>query len=188
MSKLNISNGHSAVGRYLVILSRVGCQLWWRVSGPAPAAGKVLSSPAQQQLTVGWSQALLAAATSPMPPTSICTHLCSLYLTIAVFCSLCLPATEFPYQELTPKCLGHGKKFAWKPSNDITIIEHIVQIWHRFLFRRFLFNGQEEKEKISQIFRIMVHPILISVQTTVEFKLKCWIETQMYLLFLSIPS
>ena len=127
MSELNISAGHSAVGRYLVILSRVGCQLWWRVSGPAPA-GKVLSSPAQQQLTVGWSQPLAAAATSPMPPTSICTHLCSLYLTIAAFCSLCLPATEFPYQELTPKCLGHGKKFAWKPSNDITIIEHIVQI------------------------------------------------------------
>ena len=128
MSKLSISTGHSAVGM-IVILSRVGCQLWWRVSGPAPAAaGKVLSSPAQQQLTDGWSRALAAAATSPMPPTSICTQLCSLYLTIAAFCSLCLPATEFPYQELTPKCLGHGKKFAWKPSNDITIIEHIVQI------------------------------------------------------------
>ena len=42
--------------------------------------GVVQPSPAQQ-LTDGWSQAL-AAATSPMPPTSICTQLCSLYLTI----------------------------------------------------------------------------------------------------------
>ena len=146
MSKLSISTGHSAVGVWL-----------WSCQGLGVSSGGAYLDQHQHQQgrccpAQHSSNSLLggvrrcsaaAAATSPMPPTSICTHLCSLYLTIAVFCSLCLPATEFPYQELTPKCLGHGKKFAWKPSNDITIIEHIVQIWHRFLFRRFLFNGQE---------------------------------------------
>ena len=145
MSELNISTGHSAVGVWL-----------WSCQGLGVSSGGAYLDQHQHQqgrccpaqhstssLLGGVSRCWAAAATSPMPPTSICTHLCSLYLTIAAFCSLCLPATEFPYQELTPKCLGHGKKFAWKPSNDITIIEHIVQIWHRFLFRRFLFNGQE---------------------------------------------
>ena len=108
-------------------VSALVTRIWTSTSTSSSREGVVQPSPAQQ-LTDGWSQALAAAATSPMPPTSICTQLCSLYLTIAAFCSLCLPATEFPYQELTPKCLGHGKKFAWKPSNDITIIEHIVQI------------------------------------------------------------